>query len=371
MKYTATVIISLLAVASFAQMTEENPDTPALLEAVNGKTARVYLQNLENGSLSFKPSKSAPAMDVPVGKVKSLRFSMSKEEFDFFRSAALISDDKISEIYNMPEVGKAEKLELIFAAFLENVEALFAMADYEGVVKALAPVMQDRGQYMMIENNLEDVFLFLMESYQTLGNVPKAKECAEALKGSDNAEKALKSKVTLALVAIAEGNLEEAENIVSGIDHAAAQNYLTSVLLRTKGELVQAIKNTADMIRDHSNDIEWLPRVELLGAHIYLDLAGLENSVYTTNSAMRTAQQVKNIYAGSNVAEDARKLWVSLGGEENEAREISESERLIEEERKEYEREQEAKKQKAAKRKASKEEQKKAPAAEVKTEPAE
>jgi len=82
------------------------------------------------------------------------------------------------------------------------------------------------------------------------------------------------------------------------------------------------MKIVTTIIADHANDREWMPATELLSAYLYLDMTGT-NSVITTNSVINTARQVKNIYAGSQVAGEARKLWVSLGGEAIEAEEIA------------------------------------------------
>jgi hypothetical protein len=320
MKYLSTIFLSFIAATVMAQNSEEvaQAGTPALLEAANGKKAAVYLQNLEGGNLTFQVSKSPSNMTVPADKINSLKFSMNKEEFDFFRKQNVIGDEEIAEVFKKTGLGNAEKLELIFKSSLANIANLFNQGSYAAVVAVLEPFMLERGQYMAIENNLQDSYARLMESYRMLGDSAKMKICAASLKESSNAKMALKAKANLALLAIETGDFETAGKIGEEMESEAGKLYLKAAMDRAQSNPKAAIKTVTDIIAAYGNDLEWMSRSELLGAYLYLDMG-------MTNSAAATARQVKNIYAGSNVAADAAKLQESLPvGEETKAVEETE-----------------------------------------------
>ena len=67
----------LVAVGAMAQEPAVQSGTPALLEAQNGNKIGVFLQRLENRTLTFQPRKSTKTMSVSITKVKSLPFSPS------------------------------------------------------------------------------------------------------------------------------------------------------------------------------------------------------------------------------------------------------------------------------------------------------
>ncbi len=303
MKQLATILVSLSALAVFAQNEPEQSGTPALLEVANGKKARVMLQRMENGELTFKMG--SKAMTVPADKVGSLGFSMSKEEFDTFREQKIIGDETINEIFKKTDANKAEKLGMIFNATLENIADDYVRGDLAAVINALAPLMLERGQYMSIENNLQDVYVMLMESYRKQGDLSKMRECAGILKESSNPRLALKAVVSLALAELAEDDVAGAEALAAAVDSDVVKLYLQACIQRTQGRPKEAIQSAIRIIADHANDVEWVAPSELLCAQVYLDLA-------MTNSAATTARQVKNIYAGTGVAADAAKLYEQL-----------------------------------------------------------
>lgn len=320
MKFKSTILILLAAASVFAQERSESTMTPALLVTATGKKAKVNLQGMADGNLTF--AAGSKSMTVPADKIASLGFSMTKEEFDAFRADGIISDEEVAAIFNREDLDRAKKLEEIFKTCLGNIEKLYNAADYAGTIAAVEPLMKGRGQFMAIENNLDDYYVMLMEAYRGVGDYAKGKQCAAVLQGSSDAEKVLLAKANLALVAIDEGDLATAETLEGELESDAAKLYVQACLLRAKDEPKAAFQTVTTIIAEHANDMEWLPRTELLSAYLYLDMTGT-NSVITTNSAVTTARQVKNMYAGSHVAGEARKLWASLGGEALEAEEMA------------------------------------------------
>ena len=282
MKYTITMLMSLVVASVIAQDEVVQTGTPALLEAANGKKAKVFLQSLEGGNLTFQPFKSPKDMTVPASKIKSLQFFT---KFD-----------------------------------AETLKQSFNEADYSTVLATLEPVMQDFKQYMPIENNLQDAFCMMLDSYQGEGDFPNVRKAAATLGNSSNPDLVLKAKVGQALATIDAGDYAAAEKIGAELDSPAAALYLKALVERAQNNPRQAMQTVTLIISEHANDLEWLPKSELLSAYLYLDMTG-SNSVITTNSALNTARQVKNMYGGSNISGDARKLWVSLGGEKLEAAE--------------------------------------------------
>jgi hypothetical protein len=327
MKRILLGLVALSATVAIAQDTPVQTGTPSRLEAANGKKASVYLQRLEGGNLTFQAPKSTKNMTVPLNKIKSLGFSMSKEEFDFYREQNVISAEKITEIFKKPDLDRGAKLEEMFAVILENIAGIYNQGDYAGFISAIEPLMRERTQYMAIENNLDDFFIMLMESHRKLGDFSNVRECAATLSASPDPDKVEKAKSTLALVAITENDIATAETIRGELSSKAAALYLKALIEQAQGNSKQAIQTVSVIIAEHGNDLEWMPQSELLNAHLYLEMTGT-NSVITTNSAMNTARQVKNMYAGSNVAADAKKFWASLGGEKIEAEEMAEKAKL-------------------------------------------
>jgi hypothetical protein len=121
----------------------------------------------------------------------------------------------------------------------------------------------------------------------------------------------MKGKIYKALAAIAEGDYEAAEKLKPEIESEAAKLYMQACTQRQQGELKQAMQTVVNIIAEHGNDVEWLGPGELLSANLYLDLA-------LTNSALNTARQVKNMYAGSHIGGDGAKLYEQLQTAENQ-----------------------------------------------------
>lgn len=289
MKRIILSLVAISAVVVLAQTEVTQSGTPALLEAVNGKKIKVFLQSMEDEKLTFQPFKSTKDMTVPASKIKSLEFFPKYDE--------------------------------------EEVKASFIRGDFSGAISVLEPLMSDFIDYMPIENNMRDSFVLLYNCYRFSGDYEKAENYAERLLNCGNEELEMKGQAGLALVAIQKKDFETAEKyrLQLAEKSEAAGLFLKASVERAKGEPKLAIKTVTTIIMDHSNDQEWLPASELLSAYCYLDMTGT-NSIISTNSAMNTARQVKNMYAGSAVAVDAEKLWTSLGGPAIEA--LAEAERV-------------------------------------------
>lgn len=287
MKRVLISLIALSAMGVMAQDAQVQSGTPAKL-TVRGKTINVYLQSLEDGKLTFQMAKSPKNIPAPAEKVTSLQFFPKYDE--------------------------------------EAVIAAYGRGDYESMLAALEPVMNEYLPYMMIDNNMRDKFDMMYNAYCSQENFAKIKELAAIMIAIGDEDRVVRAQVGNALAMIHAGDIASAEKAVEELGNEAAKLYLTACIQRAQGDPVNAIQTVTTIISEHANDMEWLPAGELLNAYLYLDMTGT-NSVITTNSAMYTARQVKNIYKGSNVAADAEKLWDSLGGraiEEAEAKERAE-----------------------------------------------
>jgi hypothetical protein len=284
------VLISLIALSVSAVMAQDAPvqsGTPAKL-TVRGKVINVFLQGLEDGTLTFQVAKNPKNIPAPANKVTSLQFFPKFDE--------------------------------------EAVLAAYASGDYDSMLSTLEPVMSEYLQYMVIDNNMRDEFDIMYNAYRSQENFAKVKEYADIMIAIGDEDLVIRAKVGKALASISDGDIEAAEAVVAELDDDAAKLYLTACIQRAQGDPVQAIQTVTTIISEHPNDMIWLPQGELLNAYLYLDMTGT-NSVISTNSAMYTARQVKNMYKGNNVAADAEILWDSLGGravEEAEAKERAE-----------------------------------------------
>ncbi len=282
-------LVALIAMGAVAQEKEVQSGTPALLEAINGKQARVFLQSLEDRTLTFQPFKSTKNISVGIEKISSLTFYPKYDEV--------------------------------------AVETSFNEGDYSAVVSTLGPLMEPFWDFMVVDNNLSGVFCMLMDAYRESGEFSMVRKAAGILLESGDSELVQRGQVNTALAAIADSDLPAAKKIRSEVASEAAGLYLQACIERAEQRPTDAIKTVSGIIIDHANDVEWLAPSELLCAYLYVDM--LENSsVITTNSALNTARQVKNMYSGTSVAADAEKLWVSLGGPELEAAAAAEKEEL-------------------------------------------
>jgi hypothetical protein len=297
MKGICISLFILVVGGAAAQKEDIQPGTPAVLTASNGNQARVFLQGLENGKLTFQAFKATRDVTVGISKVKTLTFYVDWD--------------------------------------MDTALQQYHAGEYEAMLSDLEPVIQPYTVYMPIDNNLRDPYAKMMEAYRKTGNNAKVREIAAVLVESDNNAFVQRSYVNLALIAIAEGEIEQAQTMMKDIDSEPAKLYLQATIERAEGRPKDAIRTVSGIIINHANDLEWLGPSELLCAYLYMDMLG-PDSVITTNSPLHTARQVKNIYSGDSVSADARELWASLGGEAIEAARLAqkeEDERLAEEKR--------------------------------------
>lgn len=318
-------MITSVVVAQDAQ-----PGVPALLETVNGKKAGVLLQRIDETTLTFRAGKSTKDMAAPCDKIKSLKFAMSKEEFDLFREQNILEESVITEIYSTPDVSKSEKLALIFQAVLDEIENDSVEGEVDSVVAILEPIMEARAPYMSIQNNLQALYVTLMESYLKQNNYSKMRECAAVLSRSTDLLMVLKAKTNMALAALAENDIPAAQALTAEVDSEVVSIYLQACIDRVNGEYKKAHKAVAGLILKYGNDQNWLPATELLSAHLYLNEKA-------TNSAVYTARQVMNIYNGTAISADARQFRAELGFTGDEDPVLVEEEPEMEEEAPEVE----------------------------------
>ena len=332
MKRVLLSLIAFSAVVVTAQQEVVQAGTPAILEAANGKKIKVMLQNLKDDQLTFQGFKSTKNMTVPASKITSLQFFPKYDQ--------------------------------------EAVDAAFIDGDFRAVLDVMEPVMGDYVEYMPIDNNMRKAFVLVYNCYRFSADYDNAAAYAEMLVACNDDGLILKGKVGLGLVALATGDLATAEKLNAEVTEKSIPGglYLKAEIERAKGNYKEAIQTVTIIIEDHANDMNWLPASELLAAYCYLDMTGT-NSVISTNSALNTARQVKNMYAGSAVAVDAEKLWTSLGGAELEAANDAEKAKLAaatkEQKEKRRAKEKVEKEKKAAEKAAAKAAKKAAEAQEI------
>lgn len=284
------IFISLLLLAAggaVAQNEGGQPGTPAVLTASNGNQARVFLQGLDNGKLTFQAYQATRNVTVSSSKIKNLTFHVDWD--------------------------------------VDAVTELYVSGEYEAMLSKLERPMKPYARYMSVNNNLRDAYAKMMEAYRKTGKNAEVLEIAAVLLESDDAGLVQRSYVNLALVAVDEGETEKAQAFIEKLESEAARLYLQATMERAEGRLKDAIRTASGIIANHANDLEWMGPSELLNAYLYNDMVG-PDSVITSNSAIHTARQVKNIYKGTCVSADAEKLWVSLGGEAIEAALLAEQE---------------------------------------------
>lgn len=259
-------LVVLCAVAASGEV--EQSGTPARLETVNGKVLNVFLQGLDDDTLTFQPHKSTRDIPAPVDKIKGLTFLPK---------------------YDAETIGQS-----------------FIDGDYDFVVSTLGPVMEPYWDYMSISNNLQASFGMLVKAHLRKEDYPKVQSAAEILMASSDPKQLLQGQVCAALVALADTNtISTAEQLRGEVASEAAGLYLQACIERAKGEPAKASWIVCGIIADHGNDLDWMPQAELLSAELYLDQA-------LTNSAANCARQVQSIHRGSNTAADAKKMQVEL-----------------------------------------------------------
>ena len=277
MKRITVILTCCMALAATAAEKIEQSGVPAVIEAANGRKARVFLQELKDDRLTFQPYQVPRNRTVPVEAVSSLAFYPT--DFD-----------------------------------AEALQQMIDRAEYDQAVAVLAPLMASYEKYMLIENNFRDQYSRMMECYFWTGDYEKAKEAADIMIATGVPLLTQRGQVFYALIAVETGDLETAARIREEIEGAAAGLYVQASIERAEKRIREAFKTISNILLFHANDVEWMGRGELLSAQLYLDYMGT-NAVITTNSPMLTARQTMNIYRGASVSAEAEKIWKSLDGE--------------------------------------------------------
>jgi hypothetical protein len=240
------------------------PGAPAVLERNDGRAWRVYLQRID-------------------GEAVVTRLENSSEE-RLFKMSDVLRLDFTHAPYDSAAVG-----------------ARFREADYAAVIRTLAPAIAPYRNYAAISNNLEADFCLLMNAYLENGDFGKARELSDRLMTSRNPPVQVSAQVGRTLAALGESDLKTAGAIVPKIQNPAAQLYAQACVERAEKKPRAAIQTAVKLIAGHPNDMDWMPRTELLCAELYSEMG-------MTNAAAATARQTQKLYAGTNVEKEAQAL---------------------------------------------------------------
>jgi hypothetical protein len=271
MKRLCKILATFLAFVAFTNAQEQS-GVPAKMTVVTGKTVPVFLQSLSEGRLVFQIYKRQK--DIPLN-----------------------------------DVTKVTRFEFINQFDSAGVNEMFKAADYQGVVDKMSaelkPTLDEYWQFMVVDNNFQNEFCYLLAAYMELGAVDVAGKAARIMMQSSNPDVRAKGTTAAVKIALESGNIEDAEALVSSFESEVGKLYLNALIEQAKENPRGAFKLVNQIISDHANDLRWMPQAEFLNVHLYLDI-GL------TNSAIQTARQVRNIYNNSNLAADAQKLQIIL-----------------------------------------------------------
>jgi hypothetical protein len=113
--------------------------------------------------------------------------------------------------------------------------------------------------------------------------------------------------ITTALQALSADNSQTVAGAASSVTNPAARLYFQAEAERRQGHPQAAIQLAARAVTLHYQDVEWLPRNELLCAQLYFEL-GL------TNAAVATARQIENLYTGTEISKKAAALRSRIEG---------------------------------------------------------
>ncbi len=270
MKKVLSIFFVLASITLFAQGQEQS-GIAAKITAANGRQFPVFLQGMKDDEIVFQLYKSTSNKAVPAHLITNVEF-----------------------------VGRFDA---------DGIEQFFSTGDYQGMIDKmnadLKPSFDDYWQYMSIDNNLQDIYTMLMKAYLRMGNDVKASEAAAILlKNPDAGVKGQAESIAI-IAALGEGRVSDAEAMLGEINSAPGKLYLGACVERAKGLPKQAIQLITQLIAEYGNDLDWMPQAELLSAHLYVDMG-------MTNSAINTARQVKNIYAKSDVGNEAARFQEEL-----------------------------------------------------------
>ncbi len=113
--------------------------------------------------------------------------------------------------------------------------------------------------------------------------------------------------LTLAFKALSAGDPQAVAAAAESVTNPAARLYFQAGAARLQGHPKAAIQFAAKAVALYYQDVEWLPRNELLCAELYSEL-GL------TNAAVVTARHVQTLYNGTDISKKAGALRSKIEG---------------------------------------------------------
>ena len=262
-------LIGIVALGISAQA-EVPKGVPALLEAINGKQARVFLQGATPTTLSFTGVSSTMVNAIPVDRVARLVFFPEQD---------------------------VEQLEQEVVQQIRRAHTLLeVLAPYE--------------PYMAIPNTMQRLFLLQVNDWFVAGQDARAEAGAAQLLACTKEERMREHglRYTL-LLALRSGDLAEAKALIDGMSEGAMRQYFEAEITAVEAGAKAAMMQVTQLIAVHANEVDWLAPTELLAAQLYLEMG-------MTNSAVQTAHQVASIYQGSVMAMEAQSMMKQLDVDE-------------------------------------------------------
>lgn len=257
--------IGIVALVISAQA-EVPKGVPALLEATNGKQARVFLQGATSTSLSFTGVSSPAVNEIPVARVARLVF---------------FPEQDVEQL--IVEMGQ----QTIETDLFQRV-----LAPYE--------------PYMMIPNNMQSLFLLQVNDWFLKGENERAAAGAAQFLACSKEERLRSHGLRyMLLLALRSGDIGEAKGLIDGMAGGAMRDYFEAEITAFEVGPKSAMMQVTQLIAAYANEVEWLAPTELLSAKLYLEMG-------MTNSAVQTAYQVASIYQGSVMAIEAQSMIQQL-----------------------------------------------------------
>jgi len=247
---------------------------PVKITPVKGKPISGYFQKINGGKVTFLRYRAKTPVDVPVDKIKSVEFLLKYDH--------------------------------------ANLDRYFKEGKYSSLTIIFGPNLKPYWDYMGLKNNLQPDFFKLIDSYLYQKKFDKVERAGKILMQSSDPEVLLKGQIYMVWVALSDvdskgvvrpESIRVIEKIKKEMDSASGKLYLQACIDQAKGKTRQAFRSVCFVIANHANDPYWMPKTELLSAYLYLDS-------HLTNSAIKTAQQVQSMYAGSDVADNAKQFII-------------------------------------------------------------
>lgn len=204
------------------------------------------------------------------------------------------------------EIDEVQQIDFSHEPFDETaVEELFQSARYDAVVETLTPVLAPCQPYADFPNNLEESFVLLLRTCLRSERFDRAAGLATVLQHHPDAAVHQPAKAALVLVAAAAGRFEEAEKMRAALADPVGQIYLKARIQQMQNRPEAAMQTAIELLAGHANNLEWMPRTELLCAELYQQMGRVE-------SAAAVARQAAKLYEGRNIGAEARLLQAEL-----------------------------------------------------------